>query len=151
MTLVRSRWFVLVGLGFSGCLLPDVDLVSSFGGGGTEGDGQSGAGNDKAGSAADGAGTSSSMAGMGATLGAGGDPATSGSGGTMSDSGDMVSQQAVKDTLKHIVEDEPKENPYSDDQLVEELSKRGVHIARRTVTKYRKALGIDSSSRRKQF
>ena len=73
------------------------------------------------------------------------------SGGTMSDSGDMVSQQAVKDTLKQIVEAEPKENPYSDDQLVEELSKRGVHIARRTVTKYRKALGIDSSSRRKQF
>ena len=38
------------------------------------------------------------------------------SGGTMSDSGDMVSQQAVKDTLKQIVEAEPKENPYSDDQ-----------------------------------
>jgi RNA polymerase sigma-54 factor len=73
------------------------------------------------------------------------------SGGTMSDSGDMVSQQAVKDTLKQIVEAEPKDNPYSDDQLVEELGKRGVHIARRTVTKYRKALGIDSSSRRKQF
>jgi RNA polymerase sigma-54 factor len=73
------------------------------------------------------------------------------SGGTMSDSGDMVSQQAVKDTLKQIVEREDKNVPLSDDQLVEELSKRGVHIARRTVTKYRKALGIDSSSRRRLF
>jgi RNA polymerase sigma-54 factor len=73
------------------------------------------------------------------------------SSGTMSDAGDMVSQQAVKDTLKQIVDGEDKDNPLSDDQLVDELGKRGVHIARRTVTKYRKALGIDSSSRRKTF
>ncbi|MGB3969476.1 MAG: RNA polymerase factor sigma-54 [Planctomycetota bacterium] len=73
------------------------------------------------------------------------------SSGTMSDAGDMVSQQAVKDTLKQIVDGEDKDSPLSDDQLVEELGKRGVHIARRTVTKYRKALKIESSSRRKQF
>jgi RNA polymerase sigma-54 factor len=62
-----------------------------------------------------------------------------------------VSQQAVKDTLRAIVEKEDKNNPLSDDQLVEQLASGGVHIARRTVTKYRKALGIESSSRRKQF
>lgn len=73
------------------------------------------------------------------------------SSGTMSDAGDMVSQQAVKDTLKQIVDAEDKDNPLSDDHLVEELAKRGVHIARRTVTKYRKALKIESSSRRKHF
>ncbi|MGE3174480.1 MAG: RNA polymerase factor sigma-54 [Planctomycetota bacterium] len=73
------------------------------------------------------------------------------SGGTQNDDGEMVSQQAVKDTLKQIVEAEDKQNPLSDDQLVEELGKKGVHIARRTVTKYRKALGIDSSTRRKEF
>jgi len=73
------------------------------------------------------------------------------SGGTVTDSGDMMSQQAVKDSLREIVEKEDKGNPLSDDQLVEELSKRGIHIARRTVTKYRKALGIESSSRRKVF
>lgn len=73
------------------------------------------------------------------------------SSGTMSDDGAMVSQQAVKDTLRQIVDAEDKDSPYSDDQLVEVLGERGVHIARRTVTKYRKALGIESSSRRKQF
>ncbi len=73
------------------------------------------------------------------------------SGGTVTDSGDVVSQQAVKDTLRQIVEAEDKANPLSDDQLVEALAEKGVHIARRTVTKYRKALGIDSSTRRKQF
>jgi RNA polymerase sigma-54 factor len=73
------------------------------------------------------------------------------SGGTVTDSGDMMSQQAVKDSLREIVEKEDKANPRSDDQLVEELGQRGIHIARRTVTKYRKALGIESSSRRKVF
>jgi RNA polymerase sigma-54 factor len=73
------------------------------------------------------------------------------SSGTMSDAGDMVSQQAVKDTLRQIVDAEDKDSPLSDDQLVEELGTRGIHIARRTVTKYRKALRIESSSRRKQF
>jgi RNA polymerase sigma-54 factor len=73
------------------------------------------------------------------------------SSGTMSDAGDMVSQQAIKDTLKGIVEAEDKDRPMSDDELVDELGKRGVHVARRTITKYRKALGIESSTRRKRF
>ena len=50
-----------------------------------------------------------------------------------------------------IVEAEDKDNPLSDDHLVEELGKRGVHIARRTVTKYRKALAIPSSAQRRVF
>jgi RNA polymerase sigma-54 factor len=73
------------------------------------------------------------------------------SSGTMSDNGAMVSQQAVKDTLRQIVNAEDKDQPFSDDQLVDALGDRGIHIARRTVTKYRKALGIGSSSRRRQF
>ena len=73
------------------------------------------------------------------------------SSGTMSDDGAMISQQAVKDTLRQIVDAEDKDSPFSDDQLVEALGESGVHIARRTVTKYRKALGIESSSRRRQF
>lgn len=73
------------------------------------------------------------------------------SSGTMSDDGAMVSQQAVKDTLRQIVDAEDKDQPFSDDQLVEALGERGIHIARRTVTKYRKALGIESSSRRRHF
>jgi len=73
------------------------------------------------------------------------------SGGTVTDSGEMMSQQAVKLMLKSIVESEDKSRPYSDDQLVELLTKEGVRIARRTVTKYRKALDIESSSRRRQY
>ncbi|MHC4918883.1 MAG: RNA polymerase factor sigma-54, partial [Planctomycetota bacterium] len=73
------------------------------------------------------------------------------SGGTVTDSGEVMSQQAVKQLLQQIVEAEDKSRPHSDDQLVEILGGKGVHIARRTVTKYRKALGIESSSRRRTY
>jgi RNA polymerase sigma-54 factor len=73
------------------------------------------------------------------------------SGGTLTDSGKVVSQQAVKELLRKIVEGEDRREPYSDDQLVEQLASNGVRIARRTVTKYRKTLDIESSSRRKVF
>ena len=73
------------------------------------------------------------------------------SGGTVTDSGEMVSQQAIKQKLREIVDAEDTQNPLSDDQLVEALGQEGVKIARRTVTKYRKALGIESSSRRREF
>ena len=73
------------------------------------------------------------------------------SGGTVTDSGEVVSQQAVKQLLEKIVDKEDKKQPFSDDRLVSLLAERGVHIARRTVTKYRQALGIESSSRRKEY
>ena len=44
------------------------------------------------------------------------------------------------------------DNPLSDDQIAALLEERDrIHIARRTVTKYRKALSIPSSSQRKVF
>jgi RNA polymerase sigma-54 factor len=73
------------------------------------------------------------------------------SGGTVTDSGKVMSQQAVKLLLQTIVAEEDKARPHSDDQLVELLAGKGVHIARRTVTKYRKAVGLESSSRRKEY
>jgi RNA polymerase sigma-54 factor len=73
------------------------------------------------------------------------------SGGTLSDSGEMVSQRAIKQRLEAIVEREDRRTPLSDDDIVEKLKAEGLNIARRTVTKYRKALGIPSSSRRKDY
>ena len=73
------------------------------------------------------------------------------SGGTLSDSGEMVSQRAIKQRLQAIVEQEDRRAPLSDDDIVEKLKAEGLNIARRTVTKYRKALGIPSSSRRKDY
>ncbi|MFM8355230.1 MAG: hypothetical protein ACKOBM_10035, partial [Gammaproteobacteria bacterium] len=46
---------------------------------------------------------------------------------------------------------EPKDAPYSDDDLVHELAKQGIKLARRTVTKYRKAMDIPSSRQRRDW
>jgi len=46
----------------------------------------------------------------------------------------------VKDLIREIVEGE--EEPLSDQEIAEELGKRGCKVARRTVAKYRDAMGI---------
>lgn len=73
-------------------------------------------------------------------------------GGTRSASGEVESRESIKQKIQEIVDGEAKDNPLSDDDLVQKLERdHGVLVARRTVTKYRKALGIPSSRQRKQF
>ena len=72
-------------------------------------------------------------------------------GGTVSADGDEVAWDTVRLKLQEIIQAEPKETPYSDDDLVEELSKQGITLARRTVTKYRKAMDIPSSRQRRDW
>ena len=54
--------------------------------------------------------------------------------------------RSVKDVLREIVEQE--DGPLADAELAEELSRRGYHVARRTVAKYRKRMGILPSTMR---
>jgi RNA polymerase sigma-54 factor len=72
-------------------------------------------------------------------------------GGTTSAEGDEVAWDAVRIKLQEIVAAEPKDAPYSDDDLVVELAKQGITVARRTVTKYRKAMNIPSSRQRRDW
>lgn len=58
---------------------------------------------------------------------------------------------AIKAALKDIVDAEEKAKPLSDEALVEELKKRGIEIARRTVAKYRDQLNIPTARLRKTF
>lgn len=71
------------------------------------------------------------------------------SGGTETQSGESMSWDAVKARLREIVDSEDKSRPLSDEALVEELKKRGIEIARRTVVKYRQQLDIPPARRRK--
>jgi len=48
-------------------------------------------------------------------------------------------------------DEEDKTKPLSDDALVEQLAKNGIKVARRTVTKYRKAMNIPSSRQRRDW
>lgn len=66
------------------------------------------------------------------------------------DGGEAFSAESVKARLKELVDAEDPKKILSDDKLVKILSNEGFDIARRTVAKYREALGIGSSvSRRK--
>lgn len=73
------------------------------------------------------------------------------SGGTESADGQEVSWAAVQAKLKEVIDSEDPANPWSDDDLVEQLSKKGVDIARRTIAKYRQQLNIPPARRRKRF
>jgi RNA polymerase sigma-54 factor len=70
-------------------------------------------------------------------------------GGTQTADGQDVAWETIKRRLTEIIDAEDKRNPYSDDELVKKLAERNYPLARRTVTKYRKMLGIPSSRQRK--
>jgi RNA polymerase sigma-54 factor len=63
--------------------------------------------------------------------------------------GEEVSQYIVKKIVQALIQSEDPRDPLVDQEIMEELYKRGVHVARRTVAKYRAQLGIQPSSRRK--
>lgn len=71
--------------------------------------------------------------------------------GLSTDSGDEVSNKHIKELIKEICENEPKDNPYSDDKIASILQEKGIHIARRTVAKYREQLKIPIARLRKQL
>jgi RNA polymerase sigma-54 factor len=62
-----------------------------------------------------------------------------------------VSADAVKEKIRRIIEEEDKKKPISDAKIEKNLKDDGVAISRRTVAKYREAIGIPSSSKRKRF
>ncbi len=62
--------------------------------------------------------------------------------------GKEISFEKVKSLIKVIVKDEPPKTPYSDEDISKILERRNIKVARRTVAKYRKILGIQSSSKR---
>ncbi len=76
---------------------------------------------------------------------------TSGVGGHQTSDGEDASAIAVKQAIRTLVDAEDKAKPLSDAQIVDALEARGMHVSRRTVNKYRTALGILSRSKRKEY
>jgi RNA polymerase sigma-54 factor len=71
--------------------------------------------------------------------------------GLRSDNGEDQSAKSVQSLIKKIVDNEDKTKPLSDQKIANLLKEQGINIARRTVTKYREALGILSTTLRKQY
>ncbi len=72
------------------------------------------------------------------------------SSGVKSAEGPKESSKKIHDMIKNLVKEESCENPLSDQEIVEIMSRKGIEIARRTVAKYRKILKILPSNRRKK-
>ncbi len=59
--------------------------------------------------------------------------------------------ETVKESIKKLIALESPQNPHSDDVLTQLLKAKNIHLARRTVAKYRETLGIFSASRRRHL
>jgi RNA polymerase sigma-54 factor len=68
--------------------------------------------------------------------------------GVSSDSGEGAAAGAVKAAIKDIIDDESE--VLSDDAIAAMLKDKGMDVARRTVVKYREAMGIGSSIQRRR-
>lgn len=64
--------------------------------------------------------------------------------------GEEVSSIRIKERIKKLIENEDRNNPLSDDEIVDILSREKIVIARRTVAKYRGQLDIPPSHIRKK-
>ncbi|MFU7559951.1 RNA polymerase factor sigma-54 [Stieleria sp. JC731] len=72
-------------------------------------------------------------------------------GGTQTDDGEDVAWDTIRLKLQELIDNEDKSDPLSDESLVKRLAEEGMTVARRTVTKYRKRMGIPSSRQRKDW
>lgn len=72
-------------------------------------------------------------------------------GGTQTEAGEDVAWDTIRLKLQELIDKEDKSDPHSDERLVDELRKAGMTVARRTVTKYRKRMGIPSSRQRRDW
>ena len=72
-------------------------------------------------------------------------------GGTTNAAGDDVAWNKIRIELQKLIDGEDKAKPFSDDELVKLLNSKGLKVARRTVTKYRKKMQIPSSRQRRDW
>lgn len=70
--------------------------------------------------------------------------------GVASSDGEGASAEAVKAAIRQLIDAEDAKAVLSDDALVDLLKARGFDLARRTVAKYREAIGLGSSVQRRR-
>ncbi|MFL6712003.1 MAG: RNA polymerase factor sigma-54 [Sulfurifustis sp.] len=65
--------------------------------------------------------------------------------------GGACSATAIRSMIKKLIEAEPPNRPISDSKIAEILAAQGIHVARRTVAKYRESISIPPSNQRKSI
>jgi RNA polymerase sigma-54 factor len=71
--------------------------------------------------------------------------------GITSTQGETMASESVKNLVREIIAKEDPRKPYSDEKLVQILQEMNIHIARRTVSKYREMMKILSSNERRKI
>jgi len=71
--------------------------------------------------------------------------------GITSTQGETLASESVKNLLREIIAKEDPRKPYSDEKLVQILKEMNIHIARRTISKYREMMKILSSNERRKI
>ncbi len=66
-------------------------------------------------------------------------------------SGGECSSTAIRALIRKLIAAETTRKPLSDDKIAKELADQGINVARRTVAKYREAMGIPPSNERKRL
>ena len=64
--------------------------------------------------------------------------------------GSGTSSTAIRAKIRKLIRDEGADAPLSDSRIAELLSREGIPVARRTVAKYREAMGIAPSNERRR-
>lgn len=73
------------------------------------------------------------------------------SAGVSQDNEAEQSAVAIKSHIREFIESEDPARPFSDNKIKQMLEEQGIKVARRTIAKYREAMGIPSSSERKRL
>ena len=71
--------------------------------------------------------------------------------GVLTKDNKLISNTVLKNEIKDIIKNENKSNPYTDQEIMNQLKSRNYNIARRTVTKYREAMKISIARLRKEI
>jgi RNA polymerase sigma-54 factor len=65
--------------------------------------------------------------------------------------GGECSATAIRAMIRKLIAEEDFAKPLSDSKIASTLMERGIHVARRTVAKYREAMAIPPSNERKRL
>ncbi|HDZ89748.1 MAG TPA: RNA polymerase sigma-54 factor [Deltaproteobacteria bacterium] len=64
--------------------------------------------------------------------------------------GDALASESVKEHIRNIIKNEDKTKPYSDKEIEKMMKSLNINVARRTVAKYREAMAILPSRKRRE-
>jgi RNA polymerase sigma-54 factor len=67
------------------------------------------------------------------------------------DEGGAIASASVMEKIRRIIASEDPKRPHSDDKIAQMLKRENIHIARRTVAKYREMMRVLPSNKRKEI